>query len=93
MAVDPAEDEVNRYQYCYSNRLTYWELLGMWGTVTSTKQALLAGINIEPALFWRQRDSFEGKWWQDKESFNLAYEMLFIRICKKAVQYRLLMSR
>ena len=76
MAVDPAKDGLNWYQYCYSNPSTYWDPLGMWGMVTSTKQALLAGSDIEPALFWRQKDFFEGKWWQDKESFNLAYEML-----------------
>lgn len=44
--------------------------------VTSTRQALLAGSEIEPALFWRQRDFFNGNWWQNEEKLTRAYEML-----------------
>ena len=44
--------------------------------VTTTKQVLLAGSEIETALFWRQRDFFQGPWWQNEEKLKTAYEML-----------------
>jgi RHS repeat-associated protein len=76
LAVDPVKDGGNWYQYCYSNPTTYYDPTGLWGMVTSTKQALLAGSEIEPALFWRQRDFFNGNWWQNEDDLTTAYEML-----------------
>mgnify|MGYP001092704987 CR=1 FL=1 len=75
LAIDPIKDGGNWYQYCGSNPATYWDPTGLKKT-TSTKQALLAGSEIEPALFWRQRDFFQRAWYQDEETFNLAYQML-----------------
>ncbi len=76
LAMDPVKDGLNWYQYCYSNPTTYYDPLGLWGTVTSTKQALLAGSEIEPALFWRQKDFFQGHWWQNEDDLTTAYKML-----------------
>ena len=76
LAVDPVKDGGNWYQYCFSNPTTYYDPTGLWGMVTSTKQALLAGSEIEPALFWRQRDFFNGNWWQNEDDLTTAYEML-----------------
>ena len=76
LAVDPVKDGGNWYQYCFSNPTTYYDPTGLWGMVTSTKQALLAGSEIEPALFWRQRDFFNGNWWQNEDDLTIAYEML-----------------
>ena len=76
LAMDPVKDGGNWYQYCYSNPTTYYDPTGLWGMVTSTKQALLAGSEIEPALFWRQRDFFNGNWWQNEDDLTTAYEML-----------------
>lgn len=49
--MDPVKDELNWYQYCYSNLATYWDPLGLWGTSTGSKQAQLSGsstgISIE----------------------------------------------
>ena len=75
LAIDPIKDGGNWYQYCGSNPATYWDPTGLKKT-TGTKQALLAGSEIEPALFWRQRDFFQRAWYQDEETFNLAYQML-----------------
>ncbi|MEH2960567.1 RHS repeat-associated core domain-containing protein, partial [Candidatus Merdisoma sp. JLR.KK006] len=76
LAMDPIKDGLNWYQYCYSNPTTYYDPLGLWGTVTSTKQALMAGSEIEPALFWRQKDFFYNGWYQKEENFEIAYQML-----------------
>lgn len=56
--------------------MAYWYPTGSCGIVTTTKQALLAGSEIEPALFWRQRDFFQGHWWQNEQNLTFAYDML-----------------
>ena len=75
LAMDPIKDGGNWYQYCNSNPATYWDPTGLKKEAES-KQAQLSGSEMEPALFWRQRDFFLGHWWQDEEKLTRAYEML-----------------